>query len=434
MKRSIGSAAAVIVFAALLVACGDAPQLDQYGASPELPPQERRMLPSMTIAKPAEWGDRQPVVPQGYTISAIATGLAIPRQTLVLPNGDILVAEGRGGNAPKLKPKDVIAGYIKAKGTSSVKGGNRLTLLRDADGDGTYELQTVFADKLNAPYGLALVGGALYVANQDALVRFQYVDGQTRANGAPVKVTDLPSAINHHWTKSLAASADGRFLYVGIGSNSNITERGMTAEVDRAQVWQVDAATGAHRVFATGLRNPTALAVQPGSGQLWAVVNERDELGPNLVPDYLTSVREGAFYGWPYSYFGQNVDPRVQPQDPQKVAAAVAPDYSLGSHVAALGLAFSLPAMGGAFADGVFVGEHGSWNRSPPVGYKVVFVPFRNGRPVGDPIDFVSGFRGDDGLTRGRPVGVTVDPRGALIVADDLSNTVWRVRSAAGGT
>jgi glucose/arabinose dehydrogenase len=353
--------------------------------------------------------------------------MKIPRQTLLLPNGDILVAEGRGGSAPNLKPKDVIAGHIKAKGTSPVAGGNRLTLLRDVGGDGVYEVRTVFAENLNAPYGLALVDGNLYVANQDALVRFEYRDGQTEASAPPVKIADLPSAINHHWTKPLAASTDGQFLFVGIGSNSNITERGMTAEVDRAMVWRVDAHTGAHKPYATGLRNPTALAIQPGTGQLWAVVNERDEIGPNLVPDYLTAVREGGFYGWPYSYWGQNVDTRVQPQDPDKVASAITPDYSLGSHVAALGVAFSTPAMGQKFADGVFVGEHGSWNRADPVGYKVVFVPFRDGRPAGAPMDFVSGFRGSDGKTRGRPVGVTVDPRGALIVADDLSNTVWRV-------
>ena len=422
---------AVSALALALAACSkEAPQLDQYGANPEIPEPNRTLMPDMIIAKPAAWGDRTPTVPQGYTITAIATDLLIPRQTLVLPNGDILVAEGRGGNAPKLKPKDVIAGRIKAKGNTSVKSGNRLTLLRDADGDGTYELQTVFAEDLNAPYGLALVGNTLYVANQDALVEFDYAVGQTRASGAPTKVTDLPSAINHHWTKSLAASEDGRYLYVGIGSNSNITERGMTAEVDRAVVWQIDAATGAHKTYATGLRNPTALAVQPGTGVLWAVVNERDEIGPNLVPDYLTSVKEGAFYGWPYSYWGQNVDTRVMPQDPEKVASAIAPDYALGSHVAALGLSFSSPAMGAQFADGVFVGEHGSWNRNPPSGYKVVFVRFENGRPVGEPIDFVSGFRGEDGLTRGRPVGVSVDPRGALIVADDLSNTIWRVTPA----
>jgi glucose/arabinose dehydrogenase len=371
-------------------------------------------------------------VPAGYTISAIATDLKIPRQTLVLPNGDILVAEGRGGNEPKLTPKDFIASKLKAQGTSPVKGGNRLTLLRDSNGDGVYETRVVFAENLNAPYGLALVGKALYVADQDALLRFEYAPGQTRASGPPVVVTPLPSAINHHWTKALTASPDGRFLYVGIGSNSNITERGMNVEIDRAMIWQVDAQTGAHRQFATGIRNPTALAFEPGTGQLWAVANERDEIGPNLVPDYLTSVRAGGFYGWPYSYWGQHVDNRVRPQDPAKVASAIAPDYSLGSHVAALGLAFSSPTIGNRFADGAFVGEHGSWNRTPPSGYRVVFVPFRNGRPAGPPIDFVTNFMGKDGKTRGRPVGVTVDPRGALIVADDLSNTIWRVTPVRG--
>lgn len=426
MKRlSLFASAALAVI--LLSACGNDPDPAQYGADPALPDQQSGLLPDMTIAKPAQWGDQKPTVPQNYAITAIATGLKIPRQTLVLPNGDILVAEGRGGGAAKLQPKDVIAGYIKAKGNTSVGGGNRLTLLRDSDGDGVYETKTVFAENLNAPYGLALVGNNLYVANQDALVRFDYQEGQTRAGGPPVKVTDLPSAINHHWTKALAASPDGRFLYVGIGSNSNSTERGMEAEVDRAMVWQVDAQTGAHKPYATGLRNPTALAILPGTNQLWAVVNERDELGPNLVPDYLTSVREGGFYGWPYSYWGQHVDPRVRPQDPEKVASAIVPDYSLGSHVAALGLAFSTPTMGAEFADGAFVGEHGSWNRKDPVGYKVVFVPFHDGHPAGPPVDFVSGFRGTDGKTRGRPVGVSVDPRGALIVADDLSNTIWRV-------
>jgi len=414
--------------AAALAACGGEQDVAQeYGASPTLPAPERGLLPSMKIAEPAEWGERKPTVPQGFSITAIATDLKIPRQTLVLPNGDILVAEGRGGNAAKLKPKDVIAGYIKAQGNTKVKGGNRLTLLRDADGDGRYELQGVFAENLNAPYGLAYADGKLYVANQDALVRFDYEQGQTEAAGPPTKVADLPAEINHHWTKALTISPDGRYLYVGIGSNSNITERGMEAEVDRALVWRVDAETGAYKPYATGLRNPTALAIQPDTGVLWAVVNERDELGPDLVPDYLTSVREGGFYGWPYSYWGQNVDPRVKPEDPAKVASAITPDYALGSHVAALGLDFSLAAMGEDFADGVFVGEHGSWNRDNPVGYKVIFVPFRNGHPAGEPIDFATGFRGDDGKTRGRPVGVTVDPRGALIIADDLANTVWRV-------
>lgn len=428
--RAHGSTLAVLAVALCACSAGRDPDPAQYGANPEMPQQQSPLLPNMAIARPTPWGELRPTVPAGYTVTPIATGLAIPRQTLVLPNGDILVAEGRGGGAPKLRPKDIVATYIKAKGTSPVKGGNRLTLLRDADGDGTYEFRTVFADGLNAPYGLALVGNALYVANQDALVRFDYRDGQARAGAAPVKLTDLPAAINHHWTKSLAASPDGRFLYVGIGSNSNITERGMAVELDRAMVWQVDAVSGAHRPYATGLRNPTALAFQPGTHRLWTVVNERDELGPNLVPDYLTSVREGGFYGWPYSYWGRHLDPRVHPQDPKKVAAAVRPDYSLGSHVAPLGLAFSTPAMGARFADGAFVGEHGSWNRNDPVGYKVVFVPFRDGRPAGVPVDVVSGFRGRDGLTRGRPVGVSVDPRGALIVADDLSNTIWRVAPA----
>jgi glucose/arabinose dehydrogenase len=410
-----------------LSACGSDPAPPQYGANPALPEPQRGLLPSMVISKPTAWGDERPTVPQGYTIEAIATDLKIPRQTLVLPNGDILVAEGSGGGAPVLRPKDFIANHIKGWGKSSVKGGDRLTLLRDANGDGTYESRGIFADNLNAPYGLALVDGVLYVANQDALVRFDYREGQTEASGGATKVTDLPSAINHHWTKAMTASGDGRFLYVGIGSNSNITERGMEAEVSRAMIWQVDAKTGAHKPYATGLRNPTALAIQPRTGRLWAAVNERDEIGPNLVPDYLTSVREGGFYGWPYSYWGQIVDPRAQPQDAQKVAAAIRPDYSLGSHVAALGLAFSNPAMGARFAEGTFVGEHGSWNRSVPVGYKVVFVPFRNGEPAGEPLDFVTGFLGNDGKARGRPVGVSVDPRGALIVADDLSNTVWRI-------
>ena len=422
-------ALSVLGLAVLLAACGNEGGADTQarGPDPKLPEPQRGLLPSMKIAEPAPWGDRKPTVPQGYTITAIATDLRIPRQMLVLPNGDILVAEGRGGNAPKLKPKDVIAGYIKAQGNTQVKGGNRLTLLRDADGDGKYELKTVFAENLNAPYGLAFANGRIYVANQDALVSFPYQDGQTQASGAPDKLVDLPAAINHHWTKSLAASADGRYLYVGIGSNSNVGERGMDVEVDRAVIWQIDAQSGSHKNYATGVRNPTALAIQPDSGQLWAVANERDEIGPDLVPDYLTSIREGGFYGWPYSYWGQNVDTRAQPQDPAKVAAAIKPDYSLGSHVAALGVTFSTAAVGGQFTDGVFVGEHGSWNRDKPVGYRVVFVPFQQGRPAGEPIDFATGFFGDDGKTRGRPVGVAVDQRGGVIIADDLANTVWRV-------
>ena len=402
-----------------------------HGAPADLPAPQRGLLPKMTIADPAPWGERRPAVPQGFSVTAIATDLRIPRQTLVLPNGDILVAEGRGGSAPKLRPKDYIAGLIKARGTTAVDGGDRLTLLRDADGDGRFEGRWVFAENLNAPYGLALIGNQLFVANQDALVRFDYQPGQTRAGAAPVTVARLPSTINHHWTKALTAGPDGRFLYVGIGSNSNIGERGMEVEENRAMIWQIDAQTGASRPFATGLRNPTALAIEPRLRQLWAVVNERDELGPDLVPDYLSSVREGAFYGWPYAYWGQHVDRRVHPQDMAKVRAAVAPDYALPSHSAPLGLAFADGRLGdGRFAEGAFVGLHGSWNREQPAGYKVVFVPFRDGRPAGPALDVVTGFQAN-GRTMGRPVGVTVDPRGALIVCDDLSNTVWRVTAAA---
>lgn len=411
-----------------LAACGAEPQSLQYGANPDLPKPKRGLLPNMTIPEPTGWGDLLPTVPEGYTISAIATDLRIPRQTLVLPNGDILVAEGRGGYAPALKPKDVIAAYIKGKGTTSVESGNRITLLRDADGDGEYEFRSIFAEDLNAPYGLAFIDNRIYVANQDELVWFEYEEGQTEAQGAPQKLTDLPAELNHHWTKAMTASADGRYLYVGIGSNSNITERGMTAEADRAVIWEVDVETGARRTYAEGLRNPTALTIQPGSGRLWAVVNERDEIGPDLVPDYLTAVQEGGFYGWPYAYWGQNVDDRVRPQDPEKVAATIIPDYALGSHVAALGVDFSNEAVGADYADGVFVGMHGSWNRAEPVGYKVVFIPFEDGAPAGEPIDFVAGFLdAENNKTRGRPVGVTVEPSGALIVADDLSNAVWRV-------
>lgn len=419
---------AILGLAAALGACGGGdPQANQFGPNPNLPEKQRGLLPSMTIADPASWGDRRPQVPQGFTITPVATDLKIPRQTLVLPNGDILVAEGKGGqDAPAMRPKDFVAGYFMEQGTSPAKSGDRLTLLRDANGDGTYEGRTVFAENLNAPYGLALVGNRLYVANQDALVRFDYQPGQTRAAGPPVVVTPLPAEINHHWTKALTASPDGRFLYVGIGSNSNIGERGLEVEEQRAMIWEVDAQTGASRPYATGLRNPTALAIQPGSGQLWAVVNERDELGPNLVPDYLTSVRQGAFYGWPFAYWGPNPDRRVQPFRDDMVQRAVRPDYALGSHVAPLGLAFSAASMGPQFSEGAFVGLHGSWNRETPVGYKVVFVPFRDGRPAGAPVDFVGGFQAD-GKTFGRPVGVSVDPRGALIVADDLANTVWRV-------
>ena len=425
IKRFLGATAVLLA----LAACGRSdPGLNQTGAQPDLPRIDETLVPPMKIAAPVGWDGEAPVVPAGFVITPLATDLQIPRQILVLPNGDILVAEGSGGHAPKIRPKDVIAGVIKARGKSSVKGGNRITLLRDADGDGTPEVRTTFIDDLDAPYGMAFVDGALYVAEQGALLRFPYQPGQTRITTPGQELTKLPSAINHHWTKSLAASADGLTLYVGIGSNSNIGERGMAVEQDRAVVWAVDRQTGAHRTFVTGIRNPTALAIEPTTSALWAMVNERDELGPQLVPDYLTSVREGAFYGWPYSYWGKNLDPRVHPQDPDKVAQAVAPDYALGSHVAALGLSFVTDGgFGGAFGQGAFIGEHGSWNRQDLSGYKVTWVPFANGRPSGPPVDFATGFI-KDGKARGRPVGVTFDPqRRILLVADDLSNTVWRI-------
>jgi glucose/arabinose dehydrogenase len=426
MIRTLACAAALLAAAA----CGRSdPSLNQTGPQPDLPGVRQTLVPPMRIAKPVGWGDTLPTAPDGYTVTALATDLRIPRQMLVLPNGDILVAEGRGGGAPALRPKDVIAGIIKKKGNTQVESGDRVTLLRDANNDGRPEVRTVFIDNLNAPYGLAFVDGYLYVANQDELVRFPYRDGQTRITAPPERVTRLPAEINHHWTKSLTASADGQTLYVGIGSNSNVGERGMSVEEERAVVWAVDRLTGARRTVATGIRNPTALAVEPVTGALWAVVNERDEIGPQLVPDYLTQVREGAFYGWPYSYWGQNLDPRARPQKPELVARAVVPDYALGSHVAALGLSFAQDGgFGGRFAEGAFVGQHGSWNRQDLSGYKVVFVPFAGGRPSGEPIDFLTGFLTDDRRARGRPVGVVFDPaRRILLVADDLSNTVWRI-------
>ena len=425
MKRIV-----LLALAASLAACQSQsdPDLDQTGERPDLPQQSDTLLPAMKIPTPKGWDGELPTVPEGFTVTAIAKDLKIPRQMLLLPNGDILVAEGSGGHAPAVRPKDVIAGMIKKRGKSSVEGGNRITLLRDRDGDGQTDLQTTFIDGLDAPYGLAFVDGKIYVANQGNLVSFDYTEGATRIDGPGTEVTKLPSVINHHWTKAMTASPDGSKLYVGIGSNSNVGERGMDVEEDRAVIWEIDRQTGANRIFASGIRNPTALSINPWTEQLWAVVNERDELGPQLVPDYLTSVRQGAFYGWPYSYYGQHVDPRVRPQRPDLVRKAIAPDYALGSHVAALGLDFTTNGgLGGPFSEGAFVGEHGSWNRSDPSGYKVTFVPFRNGRPSGKPIDLATGFL-KDGHARGRPVGVLFDEqRRALLIADDVSNTVWRV-------
>ncbi|MDQ1153107.1 sorbosone dehydrogenase family protein [Brevundimonas sp. SORGH_AS_0993] len=429
----IGASVATLAVSLIVASCSgrsDA-KLNQTGASPDLPQVNESLVPAMKISPPAGWNGERPTVPQGFTISAFATDLKIPRQMLVLPNGDVLVAEGRGGGAPALRPKDVIAGVIKKQGNTKIKGGDRITLLRDADNDGVPELRTVLIDKLNAPYGLAWVDGYLYVAEQDALVRFPFQPGQTGVSVPAQRVTALPSRINHHWTKALTASADGTKLYVGIGSNSNVGERGLAVEEERAVVWEIDRATGARRTIATGIRNPTALAIEPSTRLLWSVVNERDELGPQLVPDYLTQVRDGGFYGWPYSYWGQNLDPRVMPQKPDLVARALKPDYALGSHVAALGLDFVRDGgFGGAFSNGAFIGMHGSWNRQDPSGYKVVWVPFDGGRPAGQPVDFATGFL-KDGKARGRPVGVAFDPgRRVLFVADDLSNAVWRIAPA----
>jgi len=414
-----------------LAGCGGSsdPDVQETGPTPELPELDQSLIPSMHIAPPGQWNGDLPTVPEGFTISVVANDLMIPRQMLMLPNGDLLIAEGSGGGAPRLRPKDVLAGLIKAQGRSSVEGGDRITLIRDSDGDGVPELRTVLIYDLNAPYGMAFVDGNLYVANQDAVMRFPYQEGQTEITAPGEELTPLPAELNHHWTKAMTASADGRFLYVGIGSNSNAGERGMAVEEQRAVIWEIDRETGARRTIARGIRNPTALAIEPTTNQLWSVVNERDELGPQLVPDYLTQVRDGAFYGWPYSYWGQNLDPRVRPQDPDLVATAIAPDYALGAHVAALGLDFAVDGgFGGTFANGAFIGEHGSWNRQDLSGYKVAWVPFSGGRPSGPPVDFVTGFLSDDGEARGRPVGVLFDPRTrALFIADDMANVVWRV-------
>jgi glucose/arabinose dehydrogenase len=418
-----------------LTACGASQNIDkstQYGPDPNLPEPSRALLPRMNVAKVVGWADGEtPTVPQGFHIEAMATGLSSPRNVYPLPNGDVLVIESKkDAKEPIERPKRPLMALIEAKAHGSGGSGpsNRIVLLRDANGDGKPEAKTVLVDHLNSPFGVVLIGDNLYVADTDAILRIPYTPGQTQVGGAPVKLIDLPAGpINHHWTKSLTASPDGSKLYVGVGSNSNAMERGVDAEANRAAIWEVDVATGAFKVFASGLRNPNGLTFYPASDTLWTVVNERDELGPNLVPDYMTSVKPGAFYGWPYSYWGQHVDERVRPQRPDLVASAIKPDYGLSSHVAPLGLAFytgnSFPAQ---FRGGAFVGEHGSWNRPELNGYKVVFIRFDNGHPVGQPMDFITGFT-KDGKARGRPVGVAVDRTGALLVADDAGNTVWRV-------
>jgi hypothetical protein len=408
----------------------------QIGADPVLPAVQQYLLPPIRIARPALWGNDTPKVAQGLQIHALATGFQHPRSVYVLPNGDVLVVESNGPKAPVFRPKDLITGVVQGFAGAKAPDANRITLLRDTKGDGVPELRTVFLDHLNSPFGVALVGHYLYVANTDAIVRYPYEDGQTSITDKGTKLTDLPGGpIDHHWTKALLASPDGTKLYVGVGSNSNISENGMEAERERAAIWEVDVATGAHRLYATGVRNPTGLQWQPETGKLWAIANERDEIGPDLVPDYLTSVKDGGFYGWPYSYYGQHLDPRVMPQRPDLVSKAIKPDYALSSHVAPLGLAMytgnALPAQ---YHSGAFVSEHGSWDRTPLNGYKVVFVPFSGGTPSGAAQDVVTGFLDESDHARGRPVGLAVDRTGGLLIADDVGDTVWRVSSALNST
>lgn len=423
---------------ALLAGCGDQALLtvaDGTGPRPVLPAPATTLIPTVHIAPATGWpAGATPVAAPGLRVNAFARGLDHPRWLLVLPDGDVLVAET---NAPT-RPDDAkglkgwVAGLVMKRAGAAVPSANRITLLRDADGDGVAELRSVLLDGLNSPFGMALVGNDLYVVDTDAVLRFPYTRGETRITAPGQRVVELPAGpINHHWTKNLVASADGTKLFVGVGSNSNVAENGMAAEQGRAAIWEVDTRTGAHRVFASGLRNPNGMAWEPTTHALWTVVNERDELGSDLVPDYLTSVRDGGFYGWPYSYFGPHLDERVQPQRPDLVARALVPDYALGPHTASLGLASSAgSALGPAFADGMFVGQHGSWNRRPFSGYKVIFVPFAGGKPSGPPVDVLTGFLGPNGNAQGRPVGVAIDERGALLVADDVGNTIWRVTAA----
>jgi glucose/arabinose dehydrogenase len=406
----------------------------QVGPNPYLPPIHQYLLPPMKLAKVIGWRDGEtPAVAPGLKVQALALGLKNPRSLYVLPNGDILVVETAGPKAPPVnRPKEFVMNAMEAKTHSREKGHDLLLIRLDAQGKPI--LKTVFLDDLNSPFGVVLVGNDLYVANTDAVIRYPYVTGETRITAPGVKLCDLPGGpIDHHWTKSLTASPDGTKLYAGVGSNSNITENGLAAERGRAAIWEIDRASGAHHLYATGLRNPNGLTFEPQTHVLWAVVNERDELGPDLVPDYLTSVKQGAFYGWPYSYWGAHLDPRVKPQRPDLVAKAIPPDYSLSSHVAPLGLVFytgsALPA---AYRGGAFVGEHGSWDRQVLNGYKVVYVPFANGRPSGQAQDVVTGFLTKNGEARGRPVGLAVDAQGGLLIADDVGNAVWRVTGAGG--
>jgi glucose/arabinose dehydrogenase len=403
-----------------------------YGPNPKLPEPNKSLIPTVNVAPTEPFGaSAKPVAAAGFTVNALARDMEHPRWLYVLPNGDVLVAET---NAPP-KPEDAkgIKGAImkhqQKKAGAVTKSANRITLLRDIGPDGKAKTREVFLKDLNSPFGMVLVDKDLYIANSDALVRFPYQEGQTSITAQGTKVVDLPGGpLNHHWTKNVTASPDGKFLYVTVGSNSNVAENGIEKEEGRAAIWEVERASGKSRLYATGLRNPNGMAWEPKTKTLWTVVNERDELGNDLVPDYLTSVKDGAFYGWPYSWYGQHVDDRVKPQRPEMVSKAVAPDYAVGGHTASLGLAFYDGALFPAsYQGGAFIGQHGSWNRKPHSGYKVIYVPFADGKPSGPPIDFLSGFLTRDGKAQGRPVGVAVDKKGALLVADDVGNAVWRV-------
>ena len=419
-----------------LVACGEMATLPLsagIGSTPTLPPPNKTLIPTVNIAPAKGWpSGAMPQAVAGSRVAAFARELDHPRWLYVLPNGDVLVAETNAPPKPQtgFSIKGWVMGMVMKRAGAAVPSANRITLLRDTNGDGVADVRSVLLEGLNSPFGMALIGNDLYVANADAILRFSYTVGDNRIAAAGVKVLDLPGGpINHHWTKNLIASADGTKLYVTVGSNSNVAERGMAVETGRAAIWEVDVKSGAHRIFASGLRNPNGLAWELKTGALWTVVNERDEIGSDLVPDYMTSVKDGAFYGWPYSYYGQHVDERVKPPQPDLVAKAIAPDYALGSHTASLGLASSvgttLPA---TFANGMFIGQHGSWNRNPHSGYKVIFVPFDNGKPAaGVPIDVLTGFLSAEGNAFGRPVGVALDKAGALLVADDVGNVIWRV-------
>ncbi|MET1025210.1 MAG: sorbosone dehydrogenase family protein [Pseudoxanthomonas sp.] len=435
MAKSIIRSGLALACVAVLAACSGKASLEpaqQSGGAPALPQARHFLVPPMQVPDGVGWKQGQaPKVAAGLKIEKIASDLKHPRQLYVLPNHDVLVVESNGpGTEPVTTPKQLVAGLIKGRSGKSGKGGNRITLLRPGAG-GTWE-KHVFIEHLYSPFGVQLIGDTLYVANTDHLMKFPYTAGQTKITAPGVAFTDLPGTIEHHWTKSLLASPDGSKLYVGVGSNSNIGENGLDVEYRRATVLEVDVASASSRIYASGIRNPTGLQWEPTTNTLWAIANERDEIGADLVPDYLTSVREGGFYGWPYSYYGQHVDARVKQQRPDLVAKAIKPDYALGSHVAALGLWFSQQnALPAKYHGGAFVAEHGSWDRSPLSGYEVVYVPFQQGKPAGPPQTVVSGFYSDDQKQLyGAPVGLTQDASGALLIADDVGNAVWRVTAA----